>query len=459
MANRRCGEIAGTHAMTAELRVPLATRQEVALIVLEGPNQGTRITLGDGETRVGKDPTCDLALPDITVSRLHFVILRDHEGFLLRDRGSTNGTFVDDMKVREVFLRPGARIKAGRVVLLFQPVQVAEVAAPSACDTFEGLVGRSAGMRSVFGVLERVAPTDATILLLGETGTGKGAVARAIHRRSPRADRPFVVVDCGAISPTLIESELFGREKGAYTGATESRAGACEQANKGTLFLDEVDDLPLELQSKLLRVLEEREVKRLGGVRPVKLDIRIVAATKADLRKMVKDGEFREDLYFRLSVVQVELPPLREHLDDLPQLCEAFLELGGGQDADVWDRLDPALREQLQAYHWPGNVRELRNVLERIRYMGASGQLGLDLRAPSAPDASPPPGPEGLPVDFERPFHELKTELIDTFEKEYLERLLERAGGNIAGAARAAGLNRKYFYDLLRKHGLHGSER
>lgn len=458
MANQHGGDIIGTHAMTAEIRTPLATRQEVALIVLEGPNQGTRITLKDGVNSVGKDPTCDLPVPDITVSRVHFTIERHNEGFLLRDNNSTNGTFVNEMKVREVFLRPGAQVKAGRVVFLFQPVQVVEVAPPSVAENFGSLVGRSPAMRTVFGVLERVAPTEATILLLGETGTGKGATARSLHAASKRADRPFVVVDCGAISPTLIESELFGRMKGAYTGASESRAGACEEAQGGTLFLDEVDDLPLELQSKLLRVLEEREVKRLGSSRPVKLDIRVVAATKLDLRQAVKENTFREDLYFRLSVVQVELPPLREHLTDIPLLCESFLGEKEGQD--VWNRLPPALREQLQTYHWPGNVRELRNVLERIRYMGVPGQLGLDLSVPDGAEADPGTSPApagGLPVDFERPFREVKTELIDAFEKEYLERLLERAGGNIAAAARTAGLNRKYFYDLLRKHGLHGS--
>ena len=423
--------------------------------MLEGPEPGVRLPLRPGTTRVGKDPSCDLPIPDVTVSRLHFVIEQDDSGTRLRDEGSTNGTWVDEMRVREVYLRPGARIKAGRVVLLYQPLEVVEAAAPSVSDRFEGLVGQSLAMRQVFGVLEKVAPTDATLLLTGETGTGKGATARAIHRHSPRADKRFVVVDCGAISPTLIESELFGREKGAYTGATEARAGACEEADGGTLFLDEVDDLPLELQPKLLRVLEEREVKRLGAVRPVRLDLRVIAATKVGLRQVVKDGRFRQDLYFRLSVVQVELPPLREHCEDIPLLCQAFLDTG--EAGDIWGQLSPALRDQLESYHWPGNVRELRNVLERIRYMGVTGQLGFDPLPPDPDETDPAPAEgQGLPVDFERPFREVKSELIDAFEREYLERLLERDGGNIAAAARTAGLNRKYFYDLLRKHGLHG---
>jgi DNA-binding NtrC family response regulator len=340
-------------------------------------------------------------------------------------------------------------------VLLYQPVEVIEAAPPSVRQEFGGLVGCSLAMRQVFGVLEKVAPTNATLLLTGETGTGKGATARAIHSQSSRASAPFVVVDCGAISPTLIESELFGHERGAFTGATDARAGACEEADGGTLFLDEVDDLPLELQPKLLRVLEEREVKRLGAVRPVRLDLRVIAATKVDLRQAVKDGTFREDLYFRLSVVQVELPPLRERREDISLLCQVFLD--PEEAGTVWDQLSPALRDQLESYHWPGNVRELRNVLERIRYVGVTGQLGF---APLPPEPEPQEASssdQGLPVDFERPFREVKSELIDAFEREYLERLLERDGGNIAAAARSAGLNRKYFYDLLRKHGLHGS--
>jgi DNA-binding NtrC family response regulator len=454
------GGPAGTHVLAEAMSGPV-TRREVALVVVEGPDAGKRVPVDRPVLRVGKDPSCDLFVPDITVSRFHFAIEKVNEGYLIRDLGSTNGTFVDDMRIKEAYLRPGAHIKAGRVVLLFQPIYVADEIQPSKADRFEGLVGRSAPMRLVFGVLERVAPTDATVLLQGETGTGKGAAARAIHMASLRAGGPFVVVDCGSISRTLIESELFGHEKGAFTGADVSRAGACERANGGTLFLDEVDDLPLELQPKLLRVLEEREVQRLGGSRPTRLDIRVIGATKKDLRQAVMDGTFREDLYFRLSVVRVQLPPIRDRRDDLPVLCDAFISPSEG--AGVWGRLAPALREQLEAYHWPGNVRELRNVLERIRFMGVPGELGFDPSAARQPEASPAaPQPSSaesssIPIDFERPFKEVKDELVDAFEREYLQRLLERGGGNIAAAARSAGLNRKYFYDLLRKHGLHGS--
>jgi DNA-binding NtrC family response regulator len=449
--NNRSG---GTHALPTNRE--FATRQEVALVVVEGPEQGRRLVLQNEVTRVGKDPSCDLVLPDVTVSRCHFIVRRENEGYLLVDQQSTNGTMVNDMKAREVFLQPGARVTAGRVAMVFQSVHVAAPAPLSEQTQFGGLVGSSPPMRAVFGVLERVAQTNATVLLFGETGTGKGATARAIHSHSSRKNRPLIVVDCGAISPTLIESELFGREKGAYTGATEARAGACEEANRGTLFLDECDDLPLELQSKLLRVLEEREVRRLGSVRPIKLDIRIIAATKVDLRQAVAEGKFREDLYFRLSVVQLALPPLRDHREDLPLLCQTFWDQNEMEQQDnVWHRLSPALREQLEAYHWPGNVRELRNVLERIRYMGAPGELGFH-PGPAEPQAPDNDASGTWGIDYERPFKEVKDKIIETFEKEYLARLLERANGNIAGAARTAGLNRKYFYDLLRKHGLHG---
>jgi len=428
------------------------TRREVTLVVLEGPESGRRVRLDGAALSIGKDPASGLCLPDAAVSRNHCVVEKRHEGYLIRDLGSTNGTFVDGTRVREAYLRPGSRLQVGNVILLFQPVYHADEVPPSAADHFGDMVGLSQAMRRVFAVLERVAPTEATLLLTGETGTGKGATARAIHAASNRAGGPFVVVDCGSVSHTLIEGELFGAEKGAYTGATESRAGACEQAGGGTLFLDEIDDLPLDLQPKLLRVLEEREVRRLGSTKPSRLDIRVVAATKQDLGRLVAEGRFREDLFFRLSVVRVELPPLRGRPGDLECLTLRF-----SGDSDLWPSFSPALREQLAAHAWPGNVRELRNVLDRLRFLGLEGAETVSLETAPRPDeADDATLPE---VDFSRPFKEAKESLVDAFEREYLERLLERAGGRIAVAAREAHLNRKYFYDLLRKHGLYTKDR
>ncbi len=421
-------------------------------MVVEGSASGQRMKIEGPSVVIGKEPSCDLCIPDAAISRRHCVIERKGDGYVVRDLDSTNGTYVDGTRVGEAWLRPGSRIGLGNSVLLFQPVYESTSVPPSDKERFGDLVGRSRAMREVFAVLERVAGTDATILLTGETGTGKGACARSIHRESPRRDAPFVVVDCGAISRSLIEGELFGTEKGAYTGATAARAGAIEQAHGGTLFLDEIDDLPVDLQPKLLRVLEDRVVQRLGSARPRPLDIRVIAATKRDLETMVRGGEFREDLYFRLSVVRVALPPLRDRPEDLPLLASKFLD-----DADGWEKLSEPLREQLLAHAWPGNVRELRNVLDRLRYLGLEDAPGIQLGGPAA---GADEATEAIPrVDFSQPFKEAKESLVDAFEYEYLKRLLERAGGRIAVAAREAGLNRKYFYDLLRKHGLYDRNR
>lgn len=433
-----------------------ATTREVTLLILEGPGAGQRIPLDRDELKIGKDPSSDLCIPDAAVSRNHCLIERKNEGYLIRDLDSTNGTFVDGTRIREAYLRPGSRVKIGTAMLLFQPVYQADTVPPSKAESFGTLLGRSLAMRRIFSVLERVAPTDATILLTGPTGTGKGAAARSLHDASKRARQPYVVIDCGAVSHSLIEGELFGAEKGAYTGATVARAGALEAANGGTLFLDEIDDLPLELQPKLLRVLEEREIRRLGSTRPRKLDIRVIAATKSDLGRMVSEGRFRDDLFFRLAVVRVDLPKLAERTEDLALLADGFLDEVGG-----WEKLSPDLREQLVAHSWPGNVRELRNVLERLRYLGLEGADGVELDSPLDAQSVDEEVPAGvLPeVDFFQPFKEAKESLVDAFEREYLERLLERAGGRIATAAREARLNRKYFYDLLRKHGLYQKNR
>ncbi|MBI2892022.1 MAG: sigma 54-dependent Fis family transcriptional regulator [Deltaproteobacteria bacterium] len=424
------------------------------LVVLEGPRLGERFALDRPRLQFGKGPDNDVVLPDPSVSRTHFEIVEDNGGFLVRDLGSTNGTFLEGAQVREAYLRPGLRLKAGECSLLVELTLERVAVEPGAVERFGTLVGKSPPMRSLFAMLERIAPTDLTVLVVGETGCGKGATARAIHENSPRAKQPFVVVDCAAVARTLIEAELFGNEKGAFTGAFEARAGACERADGGTLFLDEVDDLPLDLQPKLLRVLEERVVQRLGSGRTRRLDLRVIAATKADPSALVGAGKMREDLYFRVAVMTVPIPPLRARVADLPLLVASFL----GGDESAWDRMPADQRAELEAHPWPGNVRELRNFVERLRHLGAGAfppdTLGnLEAARPSfSPARSAPPGP--AEVDIERPFKEVKEELVERFERQYLERLLERSGWNIAKAARDAKLDRKYFYDLLRKHGL-----
>ena len=447
-----------THVLGSATATSFATRR-CHLVVLDGPRLGERFALDKNGLKVGKGPDNDVILPDPSISRAHFEIVEDGGGYVIRDLGSTNGTFIEGAQVREAYLRPGQRIKAGIATLLFELTHERIDVEPGVVDRFGGLVGSSPPMRALFAMLERIAPTDLTVLIVGETGSGKGAVARAIHEHSPRAKHPFVVVDCAGVARSLIEAELFGHEKGAYTGAVEARAGACERADGGTLFLDEIDDLPLDLQPKLLRVLEERVVQRLGSGRTKRLDLRVIAATKAEPGALVTAGRMREDLYFRIAVMTIPVPPLRARLSDLSLLIASFLS----GDETAWDRMPPAQRHELESYAWPGNVRELRNFVERMRHLGAGAfppdlmrgpvpLLGVDPTRPSAPP--PAAAAPGGDVDIGRPFKEMKEELVERFERAYLERLLEKSGWNIARAARDAQLDRKYFYDLLRKHGL-----
>jgi DNA-binding NtrC family response regulator len=305
-------------------------------------------------------------------------------------------------------------------------------------------------MKTILGLLRKAAQTATTVLLRGETGVGKSALAKALHQEGVRRDGPFMVFDCASVAPTLIESELFGVKKGAFTGAVESRAGACELAQHGVLLIDEIGDLPLDLQAKLLRVLEEREVRRLGDSKPIKLDFQIIAATKVDLENAVKKRLFRRDLYYRIAVLEIVVPPLRERKEDIPLLGDHFFKEMTGTEG--WSGLTPSLRTELQEYHWPGNIRELRNVLERLHCIGPDG-IPIGLGGNENDDTDLP-----LSFDLDRPFKEAKEELIEAFEQQYLMRLLERSDGRIAPAAREAGLNRKYFYDLLRKHKLHGRD-
>jgi DNA-binding NtrC family response regulator len=437
----------GTRVLAGDEPLQLSV-QRFRLVVLRGPEPGGTFEIGPEETRIGKGPDNDVVLPDATVSRAHCVIAHDGEDYVVRDLGSTNGTFLEEARIREGILRPGDRIRVGEVLLRFQPVSQVVAVPPSGRDRMGSLYGGSSRMREIFTLLERIAPTDATVLLTGETGTGKGAAARAIHDLSVRQSGPFVVIDCGAISRSLIESELFGHERGSFTGATHLRRGAMETCRGGTLFIDELDDLPLELQPKLLRAIEDREIHRLGSTTPIKLDLRIVAATKKDLRVEIAAGRFREDLYFRLSVVIVPLPPLRERPDDIGGLVEHFLGQPG-----AWDGLPRATRDRLASHTWPGNVRELRNVIERASYVG-----GLDALDPSVFPMERGDEAGRLTADYTRPFKEAKNELIERFEREYIRRLLERTGGNMARAARAAGIDRKYMYLLMKKHGMEPGE-
>ena len=433
-------ETATLHRADAVLR-----HRSCRLVVLGGPLAGRAFDLDGSLMRAGKSSSCQVVLDDESVSREHFVVERRGEEYVLRDLDSTNGTSLDGTRVREAYLHPGAVIRAGQTALTFESADQPLPIDPAPGDRFGDLLGTSLRMRQVFAALERLAPTDTTVLLVGETGTGKGHAVRALHQQSTRRADPLLVFDCGAVARTLIESELFGHEKGAFTGAAQVRVGALEAAGPGTLFLDELDDLPLDLQPKLLRALEERRFCRVGSTRPLPFRGRVVAATKKDLAPEVASGRFRADLYFRVAVAVVAIPPLRARPEDMPLLAEQILPQG----RQAWDGLDPATRDRLLTYSWPGNVREFRNVLERLALGIPVGQA---FGASDGPARALPAGEAR--IDLSLPFKQAKAAWVERFERGYLSDLIARHRGRIAPAAREAELDRKYLADLLRRYGL-----
>jgi transcriptional regulator with GAF, ATPase, and Fis domain len=435
-------------------RVRALTLNKCGLLALNGPRKGEEVIVERECFRIGKDPSNDLVLVDSTVSREHCEIIRDGRGYLLRDLDSTNGTLIDGAEIREGYLSSGAIIGVGRVELKVRPFAEHIDVLPSDRESFGEVVGRHPTMREIFGLLERLAPTDATLLVGGETGTGKDLLARAVHAHSARAKGPFVVVDCGAVVANLIESELFGHEKGAFTGATDTRKGAFELAHKGTLFLDEIGELPLSMQPKLLRALESRRIRRVGGERELSVDIRVIAATHRDLKLEVERGHFREDLYFRLAVIPLSLPPLRERRGDIPLIATQLLARVG---AKAQRELTSDAMQALAAHDWPGNVRELRNVLERSAlWADAAGDLNvrvLGLPVPSAPAAAAA-NTQAAAFDPSKSYRETREVWEQDFECKYVAWLLAAHEGNVSSAARAADMDRKYLYKLAKKHGL-----
>jgi DNA-binding NtrC family response regulator len=417
-----------------------------SLAVVEGPDAGRQARPTRRGFVVGTHDSSDLVLTDPAVSRHHFRVDAEEQDYVLRDLGSTNGTRVGGVRVREAALDDGAVIECGATRLRFaytdEPMRI-DLAKQ---DDFEGLIGRSVAMRELFALLEKAAPADIPVLIEGETGTGKERVARSVHARSRRAARPFAVFDCAAVPATLIESELFGHEKGAFTGATDRRAGVFERAAGGTVFLDELGELALDLQPKLLRVLESSEVHRVGAQRPIPIDVRVVAATNRDLHAMVASGTFREDLYYRLAVVTLRVPPLRERREDISLLAAHFARerifAGTGGRAPGWE----TIFEFMRSYDWPGNVRELRNVVERSVIMSDPKRLtGDPLDALSElRRAAEPAMRRRVSLRAAR----------DQTEREYLEDLIRSTDGDLDEAARIAEVHRKSLERLLREHGI-----
>ncbi|HOX45541.1 MAG TPA: sigma 54-interacting transcriptional regulator [Myxococcota bacterium] len=426
------------------------------LLVVEGPDAGRACAVGPEPIQIGTDPACELVLVDGTVSRRHLLAKLAPGGVWLQDPGSTNGTFYEGSRVRELVLAPGALVRLGQTALKIVPEERGLRPAPLEASSFHGVLGQSRRMREIFATAAEVAGSEVTVLLEGETGTGKEALAEAIHRASPRRDAPFVVLDCTAIPRDLAESELFGHRKGAFTGAQADRAGCFEQARGGTLLLDEVGELAAELQPKLLRALERKQIRPVGADRPVEVDVRLIAATHRELRREVAEGRFREDLFYRLAVVSLRLPPLRERSEDLPQLLAHFLVRAAGE-REGWraEALPAGALTALQAYPWPGNIRELRNAVDRAAaLLGAASGRPFEPRAFVA-ELERAIG-EGTARQGGAAFKDAKGRVVDAFERAYLLDLLARHRGNLSAAAREARLDRHHLKDLLKKHGLEG---
>lgn len=468
----------GSTERLGQLGPALYTYTRCRLEILGGQASSTSVEFDLALIRIGSDPSCDLHLEDPAASRLHATLELAPNGYRLRDTNSTNGTFVDGIRITEAYPTAGSTLQFGRIRVRFEPICEQIEATPSLVDRFHGILGRSAAMRQIFTLLERLAATSISVLITGETGTGKELVARALHRASQRSRFPFVVFDCGNTDRELVRSELFGHEPGAFTGATAQRLGVFERAQGGTVFLDEIGELPLELQPRLLRVLQEREVMRLGGSAPHRVDLRVVAASHRDLLAMVRQGLFREDLYFRLAQVVLRVPPLRERPEDIPLLAAEFLAA-----ASAGLRLSMAATGELFRRTWRGNVRELRNCIEAAAALCLQSEVRPE-DLPSEPPASnervaaqastaPPrdlpiaPTAEsaltaGLPVARAQapivhapgPPTPLMTRSLEDVERETIGLTLQSNAGNLSRTARALGIARSTLREKLRKYGL-----
>jgi DNA-binding NtrC family response regulator len=475
--------------------------RKARVLIVDGPDRGKTFELEKPRVTVGRSAICEVKLNDRSVSGSHAEFEANEAGFIVRDLGSTNGMYLGEVRLREAVVPIGTRLRMGTSTLQLVPAEGVVEVPLSKDDRFFDMVGRSVSMRQVFAQLERLAQSDVTVLVTGETGTGKELVARAIHKTSKRAKGPLVVQDCSAMPQTLVESVLFGHERGSFTGASDRRVGSFEQAQGGTVFLDEIGELPMDQQAKLLRVLENREIRRVGGEKTIPVDVRVVAATNRDLRQMVSQGLFREDLYYRLAVVSVELPPLRTRREDVPLIATALLERFCERNPTVTARaFDAAAMARLVSQPWPGNVRELRNVIERASSLAEGAEITLGDLFPAAAvektppagvapitaataeavlahsahnannptgadgaagDAAPPSGaaaPGTVATGYEGlsqlPFKDAKARLLEAFEPAYLKALLARHQGNITRSANAAGLTRYHLRELCKRYGL-----
>ncbi len=409
-------------------------------------NDDTWFEVGQDPLIVGRNPACQVVVEDGKVSAVHVEFMATEEGVRVRDLGSRNGSYVSDVRVGEVVVSTPCTLRIGATTIAFEPLRPEKVTVPS-IPSFGPLVGHSEAMRQIFDRLGKIAPTDLTLLICGETGSGKELAAKAVHDHSKRADKPFVVVDCGSIPPTLAEATLFGHERGAFTGAIDRHNSPFQDAEGGTIFLDELGELPLDVQPKLLRALAERRVKSVGGSTYKPFDVRVIAATRRDLVRQVNQGGFRSDLYFRVAQVKVELPALRSRVEDIPILVRSMLKDLGGEH--VYERVTNQQLERLMRYDFPGNVRELRNAVQVAYALADGGEVDVAAHLGALADGGvpreggEPSGASGMAAAFAAfegaPFQDAKREVLARFSQEYFKHLAEESHGNVSEMARSAG--------------------
>jgi DNA-binding NtrC family response regulator len=437
-----------------QVRYPVQMNQTLRHEVTTVPVRGVFAEVVDGidrgatgrgdELAIGTAESSGLRLADPAVSRFHLELRPSERGVTVLDHGSTNGTWIGAVRVERAVVPPGTIVRVGGSALQVgetPPLQV-EV---HGSDSLGELVGRTPAMRRLMARVDRAAQSDVSVLVTGESGTGKELVAKALHQLGPRASGPLVTVDCGSLPATLVASELFGHEKGAFTGADRQHIGAFEAAAGGTVFLDEIGELQPAVQATLLGVLERRRLRRLGSRHELAVDVRVVAATHRDLRSEVNSGGFRLDLFYRLAVVNVAIPPLRERPEDIPLLVEHFLR-DAGWTQPVASLISPPVMEGLCRHHFSGNVRELRNLVEAAVAMGEPPPI--EGRSGGGAGGA---GGESFAVDLHGPYKEARTQLLDQFEARYVAALMERTGSNVSAAARAARMTRSHLNDLLTK--------
>lgn len=417
----------------------------VRVTVEEGPDRGLTGQLASTSLKVGTGSTNDIQLTDPTASREHAIFFLTPAGVAIEDRDSTNGTFVNGTRIKHATVAQTGLVQIGLSILRLEVVPNRMILFPDDQAALAGLLGRSQAMRDLFALLRQLARTDLPVLVHGETGAGKDLVARAIHDLGARKSSPFLVLDCGSIVPDLLRSELFGHEKGAFTGATQTTAGILETAEGGTVFLDEIGEMELSVQPNLLRALETREIFRIGSKRPIPVNFRIVAATNKSLPKLVSEGKFREDLFYRLCGVTVRVPPLRERKEDICLLANAFAARHTERNRLPPLQISPDAMAALEGYSWPGNVRQLRNLVEAASTLSDSGVVTqktvvdlLQAQAQTQPSIS--------------------VGSLEDAEKETIRRALESTGWRRKAAARQLGIAFNTMYSKIRKYGLRPPE-